>query len=167
MRPNRSNRIAMEGHDNGYCTGCFPGGTGRSWTRSDDNIHVETRQFSRKLSWRRKFPSAYRYSIVMFFPSTYPSSRRPCRNAPMRNAMAAEEAPARYPMRGIFPGCCAWAIPATAISITTTRIDSAAAFFILYLVREFISTNTETKKRGCLQRKGNRICRGEIRLIGP
>ena len=33
---------------------------------------------------RSSFPSAYRHSMTMIFPSTYPSSRRPWRNASMR-----------------------------------------------------------------------------------
>ena len=40
---------------------------------------------------RSSFPSAYRHSMTMFFPSTYPSSRRPCRNASMRAALTEGE----------------------------------------------------------------------------
>ena len=56
---------------------------------------------------RSSFPSAYRYSIAMFFPSTYVSSRRPCRKASVRSEMEERETPDRYPIRGIFVGCCA------------------------------------------------------------
>src|SRR5882724_167028 len=41
------------------------------------------------------------------FPSTYPSSRRPCWNASMRGAITAGEEVMRNPIRGIFVGCCA------------------------------------------------------------
>ncbi len=61
---------------------------------------------------RSSFPSADRHSMTMFFPSTYPSSRRPCRNASMRAELAEREAPVRYPIRGIFAGCCASATEA-------------------------------------------------------
>ena|SRR5215468_11893744 len=37
---------------------------------------------------RSSFPSEYRYSMAMFFPSTYPSSRSPCLNASMRVTLA-------------------------------------------------------------------------------
>ena len=40
---------------------------------------------------RSSFPSAYRDSMTMFFPSTYPSSRRPWRNASMRSETAEGE----------------------------------------------------------------------------
>src|SRR5262249_11063791 len=43
----------------------------------------------------------------MFFPSTYPSSRRPCRNASMRAGVEEGKAETRYPIRGTFVGC--WA----------------------------------------------------------
>ena len=41
------------------------------------------RRTSSAASARRRsgFPSAHRHSMTTFFPSTYPSSRRPCRNA--------------------------------------------------------------------------------------
>ena len=56
---------------------------------------------------RSNFPSAYRYSMTMFFPSMYPSSLRPCRNASMRAGETEGEVGLRYAMRGIFVVCCA------------------------------------------------------------
>ena len=56
---------------------------------------------------RSSFPSACRYSMTMFFPSTYPSSRRPWRNASIRAALVEGKAPSRYPIREIFVGSCA------------------------------------------------------------
>src|SRR5262249_30617640 len=47
---------------------------------------------------RSNFPSAHRYSIWIFFPSTYPSSRRPCRNASMRSEIVEGEVPIRKPI---------------------------------------------------------------------
>ena len=46
-------------------------------TSRDDDVHLETHQFGSMRGSRSSFPSAYRYSMTMFFPSTYPSSRRP------------------------------------------------------------------------------------------
>jgi hypothetical protein len=40
----------------------------------------------------------------------------------------------KNPIRGIFAGCCASAMTATASSTTTTRIDGTAAFVIAHLV---------------------------------
>ena len=51
---------------------------------------------------RSNFPSAYRYSMTMFFPSTYPSSRRPWRKASMRVGETEGEVGLRYPIRGTF-----------------------------------------------------------------
>src|SRR4030095_7735747 len=59
---------------------------------------------------RSSFPSAYRHSMTMFFPSTSPSSRRPSRNASNRTELFAWDTAARKPILGIFGGCCASAI---------------------------------------------------------
>ncbi len=56
---------------------------------------------------RSSFPSAYRYSKAMFFPSTYPCSRRPLRNTPMRGETDAAEDATRTPIRETLPACCA------------------------------------------------------------
>ena len=56
---------------------------------------------------RSSLPSADRLSMTMFFPSTYPSSRRPWRNASVRAVLAEGEPGLRRPIRGIFVGCCA------------------------------------------------------------
>ena len=45
--------------------------------------------------------------MMMFFPSMYPSSRKPWRNASMRVELAEGLGATRYPIRGIFFGCCA------------------------------------------------------------
>jgi hypothetical protein len=44
----------------------------------------------------------------------------------------------RYPSRGTFFGCCASAMTANPSSITATRIDGVAAFFIAHLVSSVI-----------------------------
>src|SRR6266545_8137023 len=43
----------------------------------------------------------------MFFPSTYPSSCKPWRNASVRVDSEDDERADRYPTRGTFFGCCA------------------------------------------------------------
>src|SRR5215510_318587 len=87
---------------------------------------------------RSFFPSADRHSMIMFFPSTYPSSRRPCRNASMRARLADGEVALTYPIRGTFFGCCASAVTPKASNTTATRIDGTAAFFIAHLVSSVI-----------------------------
>src|SRR5262249_7840558 len=79
-------------------------------------------------------PSEYLYSMTMFFPSSYPSSRNPCQNPSTRFAKAEAEKGLRNPIRGTFFSCCASAITPTASCTTTTRIDGTAAFFIAHLI---------------------------------
>src|SRR5262249_10330014 len=74
--------------------------------------------------------SADRHSMTMFFPSTYPRSRSPWRNASMRYGFAERGKERRKPIRGTFVGCCASAITPRASNTIATRIDGAAAFFI-------------------------------------
>ena len=75
--------------------------------RRYDDVYLEPNQLStarsRDLSDR---PSADRYSTMMFWPSTHPSSRRPCRNASRRCELELDEA-RRTPMRGTLPAGCA------------------------------------------------------------
>src|SRR5262245_43506613 len=56
---------------------------------------------------RSNFPSAHLYSMAIFFPSTYPRSRRPCRNASRNPRFVDGEPDDRYPIVGTFVGCCA------------------------------------------------------------
>ena len=72
---------------------------------------------------RGSFPAAKRRSITMFWPSTYPSARRPPRNAVHCGPGRAGSVPIdRRPMRGVLAG--AWASAATA---THSRTASATA----------------------------------------
>src|SRR5215470_9317634 len=56
---------------------------------------------------RSTFSSADRYSMTMVFPSTYPRSCKPCRNASTRAEIVEKEFKARSPTVGTFFGCCA------------------------------------------------------------
>src|SRR5262245_25680579 len=60
-----------------------------------------------RLGSRSNCPSEYLYSMTMFFPSSYPSSRNPCRNPSTRFAKAEAEKGLRNPIRGTFFPCCA------------------------------------------------------------
>src|SRR4030095_3833469 len=84
--------------------------------------------------------------MTTFFPSTYPSSRRPCRNASMRAGLMERETAVRNPIRETFFGCCASAVTATASSITAIRIDDTPAFFIAHLILDVLITRTEIKE---------------------
>src|SRR5499426_258850 len=88
---------------------------------------------------RSDFCSANRYSMVMFFPSIQPSLLSSCRNASKRTALPEAVLLARNPMRKIFPGCCASAMPAKTSTAAATKIDDAAAFFIAHLALRFAS----------------------------
>jgi hypothetical protein len=56
---------------------------------------------------RSSCPSADRHSMRMAFPSTYPISRRPCRNASVRADITDKGTAVRNPIRGMFDGDCA------------------------------------------------------------
>ena len=77
---------------------------------------------------RSSFPSAYRHSMTMFFPSTYPSSRSPCRNASMRAALM------RMSALGIL--CeglsSAAALDAETLSAKSTALRAKTAMFFLH-----------------------------------
>jgi hypothetical protein len=79
---------------------------------------------------RSSFPSAYRYSMRMFFPSTYPSSRSHWRNASTRAERKDATDPSRIPIRGILAVCCAWAeeLSAKSKAQSTLLID----VFLIY-----------------------------------
>src|SRR5215471_10786372 len=81
---------------------------------------------------RSSFPSACRYSMTMFFPSTYPSSRRPSWNASVRGASAEGKPPLRYPIRGIFVGCCASAGEQKAKSKALSTTPAIFFFMLSY-----------------------------------
>src|SRR5262249_21001683 len=76
----------------------------------------------------------YRHSMKMFFPSTYPSSRRPCLNGSMRAVLEEGEGPpaTRYPMRATFPVCCASADAQSAKSMAhIAKLPSFRLFIFL------------------------------------
>ena len=77
---------------------------------------------------RCSFPSESRHSMTMFFPSTYPSSRSPCRNASTR-----AWAPPRYPIRGIFVGCCASAVKLR-VKKMAARAKTKISLFVEFLL---------------------------------
>src|SRR6266545_4160069 len=68
----------------------------------------------------------------MFFPSTYPSSCKPWRNASVRVDSEDDERADRYPIRGTFFGCCASATaPHIANVIPMATIPTNFRFWIL------------------------------------
>ena len=79
---------------------------------------------------RSNFPSAHRHSMTMFFPSTYPSSRRPCRNASMRAASTEGDVAARNPIRQTFFACCA-SLRVTKVRMRTRATANATTVFLI------------------------------------
>src|SRR5947208_1978904 len=77
------------------------------------------------------FPSAYRHSMTIFFSSTYPSSRSSRRNASMRAGLVVGELAPRYPIRGIFVGCCASARKQSAKRMAQ-RVRTVIFFFMWF-----------------------------------
>src|SRR5881396_1901556 len=45
--------------------------------------------------------------MTIFWPSTHPSSRSPCRNASSSGGLSEGDVTPRKPIRGTFPACCA------------------------------------------------------------
>ncbi len=91
---------------------------------------------------RSALPSANRHSITMFFPSTYPSSRRPCRNASIRTAIVEGESLLRYPTRGTFTGCCALAeIVGRKIMVS----DQKSIFPVIEFIPDFLLTPSASR----------------------
>src|SRR6516165_9405971 len=74
--------------------------------------------------------------MTMFFPSTYPSSRRPCRSASIRAETAEGEAEPKNPMRGTFVGC--WA-DAEKQSAKSTAQSVRRMTFILICFLSFLA----------------------------
>ena len=60
------------------------------------------RELGRERREAIQFSSAYRYSMTMLLPSTYPSSRIPWRNASSRRVSDEAEEAVRNPSQGTF-----------------------------------------------------------------
>ncbi len=69
-------------------------------------------------------PAAYRWSMTMFWPSEYPSSRSPCRNAARRLSSRSAEDDARKPIRRTCFACCASTASGAARRSTATALAS-------------------------------------------
>jgi hypothetical protein len=84
----------------------------------------------------------------------------------MRAVLVEGEVAIRNPIRGIFVGCFALATTATPSSITTTRNDRTAAFFIAQFASSVMYHADRDKEKCYLRQKENRIRRGEKAKIG-
>src|SRR2546422_3456951 len=113
----------------------------------------------------------------MFFPSTYPCSRRPCRNASVRAEMEEGEVALRKPIRGTFFDCCALAketaVTKTAIStqiIFVFCIFSFASLDHLVRPREHVGRNRHADLLGRLEIDDElefcRLLHGKIGWLG-
>src|SRR5215510_414291 len=89
---------------------------------------------------RSNLPSADLYSITMFFPSTYPRSRRPCQNASRKSGFV--EPDDRYPIRGTFFGCCASDGKQSARSKEHGAKSQTKMFFLIAFLTPFASRLT-------------------------
>ena len=124
---------------------------------------------------RSIFSSAYRSSTTVFFPSTYPSSRRPWRNASRRAEITEGEEAVRNPIRGIFVGCCA-STTAPHIANATPRATIPTNFRFWILRRgsghalDFQLSEQEFKNRFsvvlCMCFRQSKTCGERSRTIG-
>src|SRR5206468_7307486 len=83
-------RVIIKRHDNRNRRSCSFSGTGWRWATGNNDVYLETYWFGGKAGRRSGFPSAYRHSMTMFFPSTYPRSLKSCLNASVRYARSEE-----------------------------------------------------------------------------
>jgi hypothetical protein len=93
------------------------------------------------------FSSKNFVQLINSVPDSLPNSRKPCRNASTRAALAVREVAPRYAIRGMFVGCCASAITPPASSPAMDRVDKRAAFFIAHFALAVFITNSEAEKR--------------------
>jgi hypothetical protein len=81
-------------------------------------------------------PSPYRYSMTILSPSTYPSSRRPWRNASRRFERAEVVLPPRKAIRGILVSCASVGkLTAKSRAASAKGITVFISFFDLWLNR--------------------------------
>src|SRR5215470_4499555 len=76
---------------------------------------------------RSYWPSAQRYSIATFSPSTKPASFRPWRNARSRSEIASGDLGSRYPITGI-AACCALAASGHAATAPPSSVMNSRRF---------------------------------------
>src|SRR5262249_48876255 len=126
---------------------------------------------------RSSFSSADRYSMTMFFPSTYPRSRKPCRNASTRDEIVEleTETKVRNPIRGTF---CASAKGVVDSRVAANRQTIIFVFIVSALrlsnhsIRpcQHVRRDREADLLGCLQidhqLELNRLLNGEIGGFG-
>jgi len=108
-----SDRVTYCWKDDRNCTGGVLSSEDRRRTSRGHDVtstFIPTRSAAR-LGSRSRFPSSNRYSMAMIFGSTYPRSRRPCRNPSNTAGVAPERPEYRRPIRGTIPAC--WAFAAT------------------------------------------------------
>src|SRR5262249_55496417 len=79
-----------------------------------------------------------RYSMTIFLSSTYPSSRRPWRNASTRTEIEARGGAFRNPIRGIFVVCCA----STELQSAKSMAQSANTVIFLFMFFPALSLDT-------------------------
>src|SRR5215510_12181117 len=69
--------------------------------------------------------------MTIFWPSTHPSSRSPCRNASSRAGLSEGDDTPSQPIRGTFPACCASAGSGAARRLAARTATSATPLIIM------------------------------------
>src|SRR5262249_35853648 len=98
---------------------------------------------------RSYWPSAQRYSIATFCPSTKPISPRPLRNAARYSANVSNEPNPRNPITGI--ACCARAASGHAAAAPPSSVMNSRRFIHLVGEREQPVRHVEVEYPGCLE----------------
>jgi hypothetical protein len=99
---------------------------------------------------RSGFPSPYRHSMTMFFPSSYPSSRRPYRNASARIfGKLPRGLSLRYPIRGTLADCCASAAKHSAKSKAQVAKPRTLVFLLMPIASCLLPVFSRGRDRPC------------------
>src|SRR5437773_5471528 len=109
-----------------------------------DDINLETHQLCRKLRIPINFSSVYRYSVAMFCPSMWPSSRRASRIPSARVDSRVASSCDRYPIRGTFFGCCA--VATASATKSTKAITESPTNFRLWILDFRLSDQQKAKR---------------------
>src|SRR5215471_5525975 len=96
--------------------------------------------------------------MLMFLPSTYPSSRKPCCIAWTRDAEAETELASSIPIRGVLAACCASTEPQRANNMAE-RVRTVIFFFMFFFALStrrsslaFFSSNNLIRSRQHVRR---------------
>src|SRR6266850_8578292 len=103
--------------------------------------------------------------MTTLFPSTYPSSSKPCRNASRRSEIAVGVLTMRYPIRGTFDVCCApTGLPKATIDAANKETKHFIFTVLLVCISSHVSSDHLIRPRQHVgrNRQADLLCRFQI-----